>query len=72
MLRTIHTTEGHTIHAIVVKDGRILPHSLTGPAFIYPDNTKEYYIYGLKYNKQAWQSIVRPKKDKAEDLLELE
>jgi hypothetical protein len=72
MLRTIHTTCGHLIHTISLGKNRIVPHSLTGPAFIYADTTEEYYIYGLKYSKKDWKDLVKVKKDKVEETLEFE
>ena len=37
------------------------PHSLEGPAIVYPEGeglASEYYIYGIKYTKAGWQSLV--------------
>ena len=72
MLRTIHTVCGHTIHSITLGGTRVVPHSETGPAFIYPDKREEYYIYGLKYSKKDWTLLVKSKKDKVEELPEFE
>jgi hypothetical protein len=37
------------------------PHSLDGPAIVYPEAeglAPEYYIYGIKYNKAGWLALV--------------
>lgn len=72
MLRTIRTTCGHIIHVIDLPGRNLLPHSTTGPAFIYPNNKKEYYIYGIKYSKIDWEDLMRHSKIKSEDLAVLE
>lgn len=68
MLRTIKTTDGYIIETIKIPGRNLLPHSVTGPAIIYPDKTKEYYIYGIKYKKLDWEELVKNMKTKKEDI----
>lgn len=68
MLRTIKTACGHTIEVIDIPGRNLLPHSITGPAFIYPDKKEEYYIYGIKYSKADWISLVKPPKIRSEEI----
>jgi hypothetical protein len=58
--RTMRTVEGHTIHLIEEEGQLAKPHCTTGPAFIYADESvsPEYYLYGLKYEKQKWKETL--------------
>lgn len=69
MLRTVKTTSNKTITGIVRKDGVLVPHSLTGPAIINEDSSKEYYISGIRYEKSEWKQIIKQRNQKSEDLL---
>lgn len=67
MLRTVRTTNGKTITGIVRANGVLVPHSLTGPSIVNEDNSKEYYINGIKYDKSEWKQRVKEKNQKSED-----
>jgi hypothetical protein len=72
MLRTIRTACGHIIDVIDLPGRNLLPHSITGPAFIYPDKKEEYYIYGIKYSKADWLALAKPAKIKPEEIAALD
>lgn len=52
---------------IITKDGTIIHfwgnkfHNWNGPAYIPQGNNKlaEYYIYGIKYDKQKWEEAKK-------------
>lgn len=59
--RTMKTVCGKTITYTQVEGDLPKPHSLEGPAIIYPESdglAPEYYINGIKYSKTAWESLV--------------
>lgn len=59
--KTIKTVCGKTITFYEEAGGVAKAHSVTGPAIIYPKDdakTSEYYLYGIKYSKTAWQSLI--------------
>lgn len=56
--RSINTTEGHMFHVVEIPGQAVKPHSINHPAITYSDGTKEYYIYGLKYNYQDWLKAI--------------
>ena len=59
--KTMKTVCGKTITYTQRVGENAKPHSLEGPAIIYPeaDNlVPEYYINGIKYSKVDWQSLV--------------
>lgn len=63
--RTIRATSGHVIHVIEEEGVLARPHSITGPAFFYPEEegkSPEYYIHGVKYDKNKWKEIVQQMK----------
>ena len=40
-------------------------HSTEGPAVVYPDSenkTPEYYLFGIKYSKNEWKSLINQQK----------
>lgn len=63
--RTMRTTCGKTISYLKDPGENAKAHSLTGPAFIYPESEgqdPEYYIYGIRYTKAKWQELVNQHK----------
>lgn len=65
IIRTIKTACGKTITYIQQPEevGKI--HSTEGPAIIYPKEelkAAEYYLYGIKYSKLEWQSLLSQQK----------
>ena len=56
--RIITTTDGNTIHLVEIPGETAKPHSIDGPAWIYADGKKEYYIYGLKHSQLSWEKSV--------------
>lgn len=56
--RTITTTDGNIIHLVEIPGEVAKPHSIDGPAWIYADGKKEYYIYGLKHTQISWEKAV--------------
>ncbi len=59
--KTMKTACGKTITYMQTTGQNAKPHSMEGPAIIYPesDNTApEYYINGIKYSKADWQILV--------------
>lgn len=63
--KTMRTACGKTISYVLYGPANGKVHSLTGPAFIYPEEENqpsEYYIYGIKYTKARWQELVNQHK----------
>ena len=63
--RTMKTACGKTISYLKDPGMTAKAHSLTGPAFIYPESEglePEYYIYGIRYTKTKWQELVNQHK----------
>jgi len=62
VLKTITTICGKKITYLEGSDGIRKFHNLGGPAISYDKSAEkkapEYYINGIKYDKQQWQSIV--------------
>lgn len=61
IVKTITTVCGKTLTFFQEGDNVAKMHSMEGPAVIYPEDSKkaaEYFIYGIKYSKSRWQSIV--------------
>ena len=59
--KSMKTVCGKTITYTQVDGQNPKPHSLDGPAIIYPKEemrADEYYLHGVKYSKADWQSIV--------------
>jgi hypothetical protein len=59
--KTMKTACGKTIAYMQITGENAKPHSLEGPAIIYPESegtSPEYYINGIKYSKADWQSLV--------------
>lgn len=57
--RKLKTTCGHEFMVIPADNGKVRPHSTSRPAAIYPDGREEYYLYGIKYDKQNWDLLVK-------------
>lgn len=59
--KTMKTVCGKTITYLQIEGENAKPHSLEGPAFIYPEEegkAPEYYINGIRYSKLVWESLV--------------
>ena len=64
--RTFTTICGKTLTINQVEGENAKLHSTEGPALIYPESEglpPEYYIYGIKYGKLEWQSLVNQYKN---------
>lgn len=76
LYRTINTVDGVTLHVYDdEKTGTAKPHSVTGPAVIFPkemNRPDEYHLYGIMYNYSEWLELSRPlrKSVPKEDLAE--
>lgn len=59
--KTVKTVCGKTISFIQTEEGNNKMHNIEGPAVIYSESENkepEYYLYGVKYTKASWKSIV--------------
>ena len=64
-LRTMKTVCGKTLSYLETPGEVNKLHSVEGPAFIYPDSENkapEYYLFGIKYSKNEWKSMVNQHK----------
>ena len=64
--KTIKTVCGKTISYFKEEGKNPKAHSVEGPAIIYADSENqapEYYLYGIKYKKAAWQELINLHKD---------
>lgn len=60
--KTMTTVDGITFHLYEDEKGIIKPHSMIGPAIIYPKSIlkpDEYYIYGVKHDFDKWLELSR-------------
>ena len=65
VIRTINTACGKTVTFLQETGQTAKMHSTTGPAIIYPKDEKkapEYYLFGIKYSKAAWQDLLNQSK----------
>lgn len=63
LFRTLKSVDGTVIHLIEEEGRNPRPHNITGPAMIYPAESKksdEYYLYGIKYQKEKWLELSGP------------
>lgn len=59
--KTMTTVCGKTITYTQRVGENAKPHSLEGPAIIYPESEglqPEYYVNGIKYSKNDWLALV--------------
>ena len=38
-----------------------VPHSESGPAIVWRDESRQYFLYGVKFTKEIWERIVQKK-----------
>jgi hypothetical protein len=65
--KLIKTTCGHEFVVLENTGKTFKPHSTQRPAVIYPDGLEEYYLYGIKYDKNTWTQLVKNNKKNNSD-----
>jgi len=63
--KTIKTVCGKTLSFLETTGQPNKMHSMEGPAVIYPESeskTSEYYLFGIKYSKNEWKSLINQHK----------
>lgn len=63
--KTMKTLCGKEVSYLETTGHSNIMHSLTGPAIIYPEienKIPEYYLFGIKYFKNEWKSLVNQHK----------
>ena len=64
-IKTIKTVCGKTLTYLETTGQPNKMHSTEGPAFIYAESERkapEYYLFGIKYSKNEWKSLVNLQK----------
>jgi hypothetical protein len=64
-IKTMKTVCGKTITYMEAEGENNKMHSTEGPALIYPEEEKkapEYYLFGIKYSKADWKSLLSQSK----------
>ena len=64
-IKTMKTVCGKTLSYLEVTGQPNKMHSTEGPAVIYLENenkVSEYYLFGIKYSKNEWKSLVNQNK----------
>jgi len=64
-IKTIKTVCGKELSYLETTGQTNKMHSTTGPAMIYSESenkTSEYYLFGIKYSKNEWKSLVNQQK----------
>lgn len=64
-IKTIKTVCGKTITFMQAEGENNKMHSTEGPALVYPEAEKkapEYYLFGIKYSKAQWKSLLSQSK----------
>lgn len=64
-IKTIKTVCGKTVTFLETTGHPNKMHSTEGPAIIYPESENkpsEYYLFGIKYSKNDWKSLVNQQK----------
>ena len=65
VIKTFNTICGKTITYSQDTGQVAKAHCTTGPAIVYTKDEKkapEYYLFGIKYSKSAWQDLVNQTK----------
>lgn len=64
-IKTIKTVCGKTLSYLEATGQPNKMHSAEGPAIIYSEaenKVSEYYLFGIKYSKNEWKSLVNQSK----------
>jgi hypothetical protein len=64
-IRNMKTVCGKTLSYLETTGQLNKLHSVEGPAIIYAEEEKkapEYYLFGIKYSKNEWKSLVNQSK----------
>jgi hypothetical protein len=64
-IKTMKTVCGKTLSYLEVTGCPNKMHSTIGPAVVYTEEEKlapEYYLFGIKYSKNEWKSLVNQQK----------
>ena len=64
-IKTIKTVCGKTLSYLEFTWRPNKMHSTIGPAVIYAEDEKlapEYYLFGIKYSKNEWKSLINQQK----------
>jgi len=64
-IKTINTVCGKRITFLQAEGENNKMHSTEGPELIFPEEEKkapEYYLFGIKYSKAQWKSLLSQSK----------
>lgn len=64
-IKTMKTVCGKTLTYLEVTGQTNKMHSTEGPALVYTGEEKlapEYYLFGIKYSKNEWKSLINQHK----------
>ena len=64
-IKTIKTVCGKTLSYLETTGQPNKMHSTEGPAIVYAESdnkTPEYYLFGIKYSKNEWKSLINQQK----------
>jgi len=64
-IKTMKTICGKTLSYLEVTGYPNKMHSTVGPSIVYAEEEKlapEYYLFGIKYSKNEWKSLVNQQK----------
>lgn len=65
VIRTMKTLCGKEVSYLETTGQPNKMHSTVGPAIIYSESegkTPEYYLFGIKYSKNDWKSLINQSK----------